>query len=601
MATYTLTGDLSGLVGELRAPLEAWVVPYSPAVEDSGTVRIGSAAIPLDLTDGSFAVELPAQYYTVRVRFYDSAQASLSTWDSALFELASATDLADLIPAGPFLDPVITMDDIEDILALDLSRYVVQVNAPVGVAATDTANVQSALTAAASGGGTVLLQRGNYKINATLTVATGVTLAGQGLGTTLVMDGAWTVPTLGVVSARNATDVVIRDFQIDGQRATKGPANVNAAVAVAGCSRVRISGLYVIDPMYCGILVAGIPAGLTDDVSVTGCTVYRGGTGVLGPISNGISTDATDGPCRNVRIIGNHVKETTDCGIGIHDDSQFVTVANNTIDSVGAAGIDIAGCQFITVTGNTIRYPGQTAPGSAAGIRIVFDKSTYSSQDFIVNGNVILGNSTGNGVIGIFLHSISGSAVNNRFQIAHNIIRNMTTAAGYGMYLSVQGAYIQVDGNTISAATNSGIAVDGVLISDFQITNNVIVGNGGNGVHLQGTIGAGKVQNNTLAANGAGTNASAAQKAALQWFGNGPQDLSSALPNGTTGFYGTAPVAKPAAPTATVAAAPAGGTGTAAGGWDTAANRNLAITTINNTKTRLDEVVTKLQALGLLS
>ena len=32
------------------------------------------------------------------------------------------------------------------------------------------------------------------------------------------------------------------------------------------------------------------------------------------------------------------------------------------------------------------------------------------------------------------------------------------------------------------------------------------------------------------------------------------------------------------------AVAPAGGTGAAAGGWDTAANRNIAITTINETK-----------------
>jgi hypothetical protein len=52
--------------------------------------------------------------------------------------------------------------------------------------------------------------------------------------------------------------------------------------------------------------------------------------------------------------------------------------------------------------------------------------------------------------------------------------------------------------------------------------------------------------------------------------------------------------------TATSAAAPAGGTGTAAGGWDTAANRDLAIATINNLKTRLDQLETALKALGFL-
>ena len=67
------------------------------------------------------------------------------------------------------------------------------------------------------------------------------------------------------------------------------------------------------------------------------------------------------------------------------------------------------------------------------------------------------------------------------------------------------------------------------------------------------------------------------------------------------GFYGVTAVVKPAALTATVGAAPAGGTGTAAGAWDTAGNRDLAIATINNLKTRVDQLESKLQALGLLT
>lgn len=51
--------------------------------------------------------------------------------------------------------------------------------------------------------------------------------------------------------------------------------------------------------------------------------------------------------------------------------------------------------------------------------------------------------------------------------------------------------------------------------------------------------------------------------------------------------------------TAAAAAAPAGGVGAAAGGWDTAANRDLAIATINNLRTRLGELETKLKAVGL--
>lgn len=67
-----------------------------------------------------------------------------------------------------------------------------------------------------------------------------------------------------------------------------------------------------------------------------------------------------------------------------------------------------------------------------------------------------------------------------------------------------------------------------------------------------------------------------------------------------------ATVANPAAMTAT-ANAPAGGTGTAAGGWDTAANRNSAITTINNLRAdvievrgKLDALITELKAQGII-
>ena len=56
-----------------------------------------------------------------------------------------------------------------------------------------------------------------------------------------------------------------------------------------------------------------------------------------------------------------------------------------------------------------------------------------------------------------------------------------------------------------------------------------------------------------------------------------------------------------AALTATAAAAPAGGTGTTAGAWDTAANRDAAITLINNLRTRVSERDARLTAHGLIS
>lgn len=62
----------------------------------------------------------------------------------------------------------------------------------------------------------------------------------------------------------------------------------------------------------------------------------------------------------------------------------------------------------------------------------------------------------------------------------------------------------------------------------------------------------------------------------------------------------TEKVVQQSALTAQVAVAPAGGTGAAAGAWDTAGNRDTAIATINNNRTRIAEIETALKALGIL-
>lgn len=69
----------------------------------------------------------------------------------------------------------------------------------------------------------------------------------------------------------------------------------------------------------------------------------------------------------------------------------------------------------------------------------------------------------------------------------------------------------------------------------------------------------------------------------------------------TAGFFGVPPAARPTPPTVAAAPAPAGGVGAAAGGWATAADRDTAIATINNLRTRLGEVESKLRTLGLLT
>lgn len=72
--------------------------------------------------------------------------------------------------------------------------------------------------------------------------------------------------------------------------------------------------------------------------------------------------------------------------------------------------------------------------------------------------------------------------------------------------------------------------------------------------------------------------------------------------DGKGAFFGKTAIVQPASASqaATGPAAPAGGTGAAAGAYDTAANRDLAITLINETRTLVNQMQSDLVALGIL-
>lgn len=106
-----------------------------------------------------------------------------------------------------------------------LGTYVALVAAPTGVAATDTAVIAAALTAASSaGGGTVQLAAGTYLVNATLTIPDGVTLRGSGPGTAILVTGAGkgtviktTTALDPVISMTGGVGRRLENLQVDGQ------------------------------------------------------------------------------------------------------------------------------------------------------------------------------------------------------------------------------------------------------------------------------------------------------------------------------------------------------------------------------------------------
>lgn len=104
---------------------------------------------------------------------------------------------------------------------LQLKNSYVVAPAPTGTAATDTQNINDAITAVSSGGyaGTVCLQAGTYVINDTITLPSSLKLIGSGFDKTIIQmnkaDGG--VP---VLDAANTVGVVIRELQVTAVQTT---------------------------------------------------------------------------------------------------------------------------------------------------------------------------------------------------------------------------------------------------------------------------------------------------------------------------------------------------------------------------------------------
>lgn len=108
MTTYTLTGTIDDLVGAVLtsptgAPARAYLMPYTPAVIEGATVRVGG--LELAVTSGVFTqAGVPAGVYALRVRYYDEPARQMRDWTSNYFVVSSSADVSALITTPVFPD-----------------------------------------------------------------------------------------------------------------------------------------------------------------------------------------------------------------------------------------------------------------------------------------------------------------------------------------------------------------------------------------------------------------------------------------------------------------------------------------------------------------
>lgn len=334
----------------------------------------------------------------------------------------------------------------------------------------DTLAIQSALNAAyTAGGGAVFLPPGTYSIdpNPGLQVKTGVTLEGAGAHSLLKLK-AGSTHTDNLVKSEGWTNVIMRDFAIDGNR-----------TAQAGAP-----GSYTYTQY--GIYLGGTTDSLVQNVFVKGTTgvgihVYNG-QGVT--LLSCVSTDNNYHGFEIEQDTGCHV---TDCR-GFNNLLHGILVSPGEVGGTGSKGNQIVSCTF---DGNG-NYG--IATNAANG-----DMSAWLNEGTIFIGNTIRGNAfygvnfykqdkhifnnnyvAGNGYFGLYAFESQSNTIENNVFVGNSQASNGSydeiALEGYASNNAHPSSNNVVSGNTviIQGANKARYAINEMSSGDGP---NVLYGN----------------------------------------------------------------------------------------------------------------------------
>jgi len=232
-------------------------------------------------------------------------------------------------------------------------------------------SIQAAIDALKGASGWVVLDKGLHTLPSPLRIASGVTLAGQGNGTTLMLDPHLTGPAI-VSGDDDLHDVMFRDFTFEGATTARLPSDPNAArrnrsrpnapsrggirlisrngqplrnirlehVTVRNCteSGLLIEGASGIEIAACSFTDngGGSPAGPYDNVSLARLAQCRISGSRLNNSPSGSGVSIRDG--REITISGSEIARSARYGVR-STDSQNILVRDNLVEGNEAGGI----------------------------------------------------------------------------------------------------------------------------------------------------------------------------------------------------------------------------------------------------------------------
>jgi hypothetical protein len=256
-------------------------------------------------------------------------------------------------------------------------------------------SIQAALDARAdAGGGWVVLEKGVYVLPQTLRIPSGVTLAGQGRETVVMLDEKHTGPAI-VNASDDLHDVLLRDFILEGGLSSRPGTDPNSD---------RMTRSYRSAPSRSGIAFAGQRAGQMSNLRMEHLTVRHcthNGVAIRG--ASQVATVACDFSDNGSSVVP---------GPGLQHNLLITRTIGGEVrdsrldDSLWGSGLDLTFSRDITVTNN------EAARNTLYGLR------TAESERVRVEGNLVEGD-TGGGIVTETL--MDG---NRNVEVRENVSRN---------------------------------------------------------------------------------------------------------------------------------------------------------------------------------
>ena len=353
-----------------------------------------------------------------------------------------------------------TLTGGSEILGPDGKRYAAErLVSPSGLSSGDSAEIQAAIDDVATYGGVVRLSAGLFDLATTITMRSHVTLRGSGAQTVLKQrGGAENAGRQNCITASGATDFVIADMTIDGNKSGQ-PGIVQPETDAVGncvrlhlCSNFRVTGCVIKDAPYHGIIGTGESGELVGGV-VAGNKISGNGYRSVHFHGTGYATGGGTGATKSVLVSGNVFHNNSLGVFAIFSRGGGFAVSDNIFYDEPTLAIDVEGynetlgeittdaSEYNLIANNVMRNVGKA-------IRV-----QNAARKLLISENVIFGSLTEPAIL------IAGTAATSESCADITVRGGLIGNASVGVALGVKPAFdVAIEGVTIVDGVN-GITV----------------------------------------------------------------------------------------------------------------------------------------------